>query len=265
MHKEKTQMKNTRRVIGVLLALAGGVLFLPSLARASSEGTEMVHQPWSFEGPFGTFDRAALQRGYKVYREVCAGCHAMKRVAFRNLADLGYNEGQIKAIAAEYTYVDGPNDDGEMFERPGLPSDHFKSPFPNDNAAKAGNGGALPPDLSLIVKARHGGANYVYSILTGYEAPPAGRTLLSGQNWNKAMAGHVIAMAKPLSDGAVAFEDGTAQTVEQYAKDVSQFLTWASEPSMEDRKRTGAKTLLFLVIFAGVMYAIKRKVWSDAH
>jgi len=234
-------------------------------AKASSAETHIVHQPWSFDGPFGTYDRAALQRGYKVYREVCSGCHAMKRVAFRNLADLGYNADQIKTVAREYTFIDGPNDEGDMFERPGLPSDHFKSPFANDNAAKAGNGGALPPDLSLIVKARHDGADYVYSLLTGYGTPPEGKVLLQGQNWNSAMPGNIIAMAKPLSDGVVTYEDGTPQTVEQYAKDVSHFLAWASEPSMEDRKRTGLMSLIFLSVLAGLMYAIKRKIWSKLH
>ena len=231
----------------------------------AAEHAALPEQSWSFEGPFGTFDRAALQRGYKVYRNVCAGCHAMKLVSFRNLEDLGYDESQIKAIAAEYTYTDGPNDDGEMFERPGLPSDRFKSPFANDNAAKANNGGALPPDLSLIIKARHDGPNYLYGLLTGYEAPPEGFKLLDGQNYNKVMPGHVIAMPPPLANDAVVYEDGSPQTVEQYSKDVTQFLTWASEPSMEDRKRMGISVLIFLTVFAAILYGIKKKIWANAH
>lgn len=252
-----------KKITLIALALLS---FVPaSAAQASSESVEPPRQDWSFNGPTGTFDRAALQRGYKVYREVCSACHSMKQMAFRNLEGIGYSEGQIKTITAEYTVADGPNEDGDMYERPALPSDHFKSPFANDNAAKASNGGALPPDLSLIVKARHGGADYVYGILTGYAEPPAGKVLQPGQNWNKYMPGHVIAMAPPLSDGAVTYDDGSPQTAAQYASDVATFLTWASEPSLEDRKRTGIKVLIFLLAFAGVMYAVKRRIWANAH
>lgn len=252
-------MKHAVLAVLALFMLAGA----PPAQSAESVPPPQVN--WSFEGVTGTFDRAALQRGFKVYREVCAACHAMKHLAFRNLEGIGYSEGQIKTIAAEYTYAGGPDEDGEMFERPGLPSDHFKSPFANDNAAKAANGGALPPDLSLIVKARHDGANYVHGLLTGYEEPPADAVLQPGQNWNKYMPGHVIAMAPPLSEGMVAYEDGSPQTVEQYATDVTTFLAWASEPSLEDRKRTGIKVLIFLIAFAGVMYAIKRRIWAGVH
>lgn len=235
-------------------------------ASASGHATApMPNLDWSFEGPFGTYDRAALQRGYQVYKQVCSACHAMKRVSYRNLSALGYNEAQIKTIAAEYTVMDGPDDDGEMFERPARPSDHFKSPYTNDNQAKAANNGALPPDLSLIIKARHGGADYVYGILTGYEAPPAGIEMATGQHWNKMMAGNKIAMPAPLADGAVSYEDGTPGTVDQYARDVAQFLTWAAEPEMEQRKQTGIKVLLYLAVFAGLMYAVKRKIWAKVH
>ncbi len=226
---------------------------------------ELPKQDWHFSGPFGTYDRAALQRGFQVYKQVCAACHSMKRVAYRNLADLGYSEAQIKSVAAEYTFMDGPNDEGEMFERPGKPSDHFKSPYANDNAAKANNNGAMPPDLSLITKARAGGADYIYAILTGYEDAPAGADLAPGQHWNRYMAGHKIAMPAPLLEGAVAYEDGSPTTVAQYAKDVSQFLTWAAEPEMEKRKQTGLKVLIFLAAFAAVMYGVKRKIWSNVH
>lgn len=234
-------------------------------AHAAGDAVPPPDIKWSFDGPTGTYDKAALQRGYKIYREVCSACHAMKRVAYRNLSALGYSEDQIKTIAAEYTVTDGPNDEGEMFDRPARPSDHFKSPYPNDNAAKSVNNGALPPDLSLITKARAGGADYIYGILTGYEDAPHGHALQPGQHWNKYMSGHVIAMAAPLSDGQVAYEDGTPQTVDQYARDVAHFITWAAEPEMEARKRMGIKVILFLVVFAGMMYAVKRKIWAKVH
>lgn len=256
--------ENPMQILIVVLFLA----FFAMPSKAAEEGHGTVHPPkmeWSFDGMFGTYDRAAMQRGLKVYREVCSACHSMKRVYFRNLADLGYNEGQIKNIASSYTVHDGPNDEGEMFDRPGLPSDHFVSPFPNDNAAKAMNNGALPPDLSLIIKARHDGPNYVYGILTGYEAAPAGTVLLDSQHWNKYMPGHVLAMPPPLQDGQVAYEDGSPQTVQQYAHDVVNFLAWAADPSMEQRKRTGIKVLIFLAVFAAVMYAVKRRIWADVH
>lgn len=231
----------------------------------ASESAAPPSQVWPFSGPFGTYDRASLQRGYQVYREVCSSCHAMKRLRYRELADLGYSEAQIKAVAAQYSVMDGPNDEGEMFERPARPSDSFKSPFPNDQAARAANGGALPLDLSLIVKARAGGANYVYALLTGYGEAPKDHVLMPGQYWNSVMSGGVIAMPPPLSDGQVTYADGSAQTVSQYARDVSQFLTWASDPVMEERKSTGFKALLFLAVFTGVFYAAKRKIWSDMH
>lgn len=236
-------------------------------AAASSRGGHgnVDHQAWHFKGMFGTYDKAALQRGFKIYREVCSACHSMKRVYYRNLEALGYNEGQIKNIASQYNVTDGPNDEGEMFERPALPSDHFVSPYPNDKAAKYANNGALPPDLSLIVKARHHGPGHVYGILTGYDAPPANVTLLPGQNWNSHMPGNIIAMAKPLSDGQVVYEDDEPQTVDQYARDVAEFLAWAGDPYMEERKRTGIAVIIFLAVFAGIMYAYKRKIWSSLH
>ena len=239
-------------------------VFIITPAFAAGGGDKPESQDWGFSGAFGTFDRGALQRGYKVYREVCAACHSMKRVAFRNLEALGYDEGQIKAIASEYTVTDGPDEEGEMFDRPARPSDYFPSPYPNDNAAKAANG-ALPPDLSLITKARAHGADYLYALMTGYEEPHEGTELLEGQYYNKYMSGHIIAMAPPLTDDIVAYEDETPQTVEQYARDVAEFLAWAAEPEMEERKRTGIKVLIFLLIFTGVMYGIKKKTWADVH
>lgn len=252
-------MKHTLRLVLVLLAS------MPLPVLAAGDAPALPHQEWSFDGPFGTYDKAALQRGFLVYRQVCAACHSMKHLHYRNLEDLGYDEGQIKAIAGEYTVMDGPDDEGEMFERPARPSDKFKSPFLNDNQAKYANAGALPPDLSLITKARHGGADYVYGILTGYEEPPAGVELLAGQHYNKYMSGHVIAMAAPLMDDQIAYEDGSPQTIDRYAYDVAHFLTWAADPYMEDRKRTGIKVILFLLVFAGIMYAVKRKTWADQH
>lgn len=231
----------------------------------AGHGETLPEQHWHFDGLTGTYDRAALQRGLKIYREVCSACHSMNRLYFRNLEALGYDENQTKNIAAEYTVMDGPNDEGEMFERPGRPSDRFPAPYPNEQAAKFANNGALPPDLSLIVKARQGGADYVYAILTGYEEPPPGTELLQGQHWNKYMPGNVIAMAPPLADGMVAYEDDAPQTLEQYAKDVTQFLKWASEPYMEERKRTGLKAILFLAVFALIMYAYKRRLWENVH
>lgn len=240
-------------------------------------GHHMPKLDWSFDGPFGTYDKAALQRGFLVYKQVCASCHALNKVYYRNLEALGYSDAQIKTIAAEYTVTDGPNDEGEMFDRPARPSDKVKSPFANNKAAAYANGGALPPDLSLITKARHGGADYIYGVLTGYGEPPAGVTLTATQHYNKVkdggligpdgekIPGGILAMAPPLSDGLVSYEDGTPQTADQYARDISHFLTWAAEPEMEHRKQMGIKVLIFLSIFALIMYATKRKVWEKLH
>lgn len=234
-------------------------------AEEGHHGPEVPDIDWSFNGPFGTFDRGALQRGFQVYKQVCSACHSMNRVYYRNLSALGYNAAEIKSIAAEASITDGPNDEGEMFERPGRPSDHFKSPFANDQAARSANGGALPPDLSLIVRARANGSNYVHGILTGYTGAPEGFTVNPGMNYNKYFPGHQIAMPQPLSDGSVTFEDGTPNSVDQMARDVTTFLTWASEPVMEKRKQTGVKVILFLLVFSGLMYMTKRKVWRDVH
>lgn len=263
--QKRNKAKKVKMMNKKILILLGAIILSPAFtlpAQAAGDAEPAPHQHWHFSGPFGTFDRGALQRGLKVYREVCSACHSLKRVAFRNFADLGYNEAQIKNIAAEYSVTDGPDEEGEMFERPARPSDAFPSPYPNDNAAKAANG-ALPPDLSLITKARHHGPDYVYALLTGYEDAPHGDELADGQYWNKYMPGHIIAMAPPMSDDQVAYEDGSPQTVEQYSKDVVEFLTWAAEPEMEDRKRLGINTLIFLFVFAGVMYGVKKKIWAD--
>jgi ubiquinol-cytochrome c reductase cytochrome b/c1 subunit len=242
---------------------------------------------WSFAGPFGKFDRGAMQRGLKVYKEVCSNCHALSYIAFRNLADAGgpgYSVAQAAAFASEYKIKDGPNDQGDMFERPGRSADYFPSPFPNEQAARAANGGAAPPDLSLITKARsyergfpwfifdfftqfqEQGPNYVAAILQGFEdKPPAGVTIPEGSYYNKYFPGHAIKMPKPLSDGQVTFDDGSPATVAQYSKDVTTFLMWAAEPHMEARKQLGFQVFVFLIIFAGLMYFTKKKVWADAH
>lgn len=227
------------------------------------------HSPatgWPHTGMFGTYDRAALQRGFQVYKQVCSACHSMKYLSYRDLADLGFNEAEVKAIAAEYQVTDGPNDQGEMFQRPARPSDAFVKPFPNDAAAKAANGGALPPDLSLIVKAREGHEDYIYSILTGFGMQPdTGETVATGLNYNPYFAGHQIAMPQPLNNDSVTYADGTKATLEQEARDVTEFLAWASEPKMEARKQTGVRVILFLVVFAAVMYGVKRSIWKDLH
>ena len=245
--------------------LGGGLMFAPAIARAADEIQQLPRQQWSFDGVFGTYDRASSQRGFQVYKEVCSVCHPVKHLHFRDLADIGYSEDEVKGIAAGYQVTDGPNDEGQMYQRPGRPSDPIPGPFPNDQAARAANNGSLPPDLSLIVKARPGGSDYVYAILTGYEEAPAGFNLLQGMNYNEFFAGHQIAMPPPLSDNAVTFADGVPASVPQMAHDAATFLTWAAEPRLEDRHRTGFKVTLFLVVAAGVFYAAKRKIWAPIH
>lgn len=249
-----------KKTSALLIAL---FLSLPLVANASGDAIHYPQEKWSFDGPFGTYDRGSLQRGFQVYKQVCSACHSMHHLSYRNLVDIGLTELQVKALAAEVTITDGPNDDGEMFERPGLPSDRFKSPFLNEKQARAANNGAFPPDLSLMVKARHDGANYVHALLTGYTEPPADVKLNAGMHYNKYFAGHQIAMTPPLvADNQVAYADGTPVTVDQMSRDVAHFLTWAAEPKMENRKQMGIKVILFLIVFAGIMYAVKRKVWK---
>jgi ubiquinol-cytochrome c reductase cytochrome c1 subunit len=235
----------------------------------ASEGAHPLRAPeggWPQAGLFGTYDRGTLQRGFAVYKQVCAACHSMNLVNYRHLKALGYSEAEVKAIAAEVEVEDGPDDEGKMFERKGRPSDKFKAPFPNEKAARAANGGAMPVDLSLIVKARHHGNDYVYSLLTGYEDAPAGTKLMDGMNYNPVFSGGQIAMPNPLSaDDLVAYSDGTKATREQMAKDVVQFLAWAADPHMEERKRIGARVMLFLLVMAGVFYAAKVQIWRNVH
>lgn len=261
-------------------AVAGG-----QSASAAEAAATPPRMSWSFAGPFGQFDRAQLQRGFQVYREVCSQCHGLKYIAFRNLAQSGgpgFTEGQARVIASEYQIQAGPDDTGEMFERPGILSDYFPAPAPNDNALRSRFGGALPPDLSVITKARsyesglltgvldffrqyqEHGVDYVHAILTGYEDPPQGAKLEGGQYWNRYFPGHIIAMAPPLIDEQVAYADGSPQTVDQYARDVAAFLHWAAEPHLEARKRIGLQVMIFLIVFAGLLYFTKKKVWSQA-
>ena len=224
-----------------------------------------IEVDWQHEGLFGTFDRAAAQRGLQVYREVCSACHGLTYVAFRNLMALGFSEDQVRALAAEYSVEDGPDDEGEMFERPAVPADPIPPPYPNPQAARVANGGALPPELSLITKARADGSDYLYSLLVGYEDPPADVEEREGLYYNAFFPGHWIAMPPPLFEGMVEYADGTEATVPQMAADVTTFLTWAGEPTLEQRKQTGLKVMLFLIVFTGLCYATMRKVWAAAH
>jgi cytochrome c1 len=265
-------MSKRRIALAVITILTG--LAAVAVVAANPVAHSTVHtQSWSFNGFFGSFDQAQLKRGYQIYKDVCAGCHSMNLMYYRDLQDIGFTEDEVQAFAAEVQVQDGPDDTGEMFERPGRPSDPFKAPFANEQAARASNNGALPVDLSLIAKARAGagflgydGADYIHSLMTGYEeTPPAGVTLPEGMHYNHAFKGHQIAMPPPLSDGAVTYADGTEATLDQEAKDIATFLTWAAEGNLEERHRTGIKAILFLVIFTLLVYATKRRVWADVH
>ena len=228
----------------------------PSIASAA-EKVEYLKTNWSFKGLFGKFDRSALQRGYQVYTEVCSSCHSMKYLSYRNLGEKGgpeFTEQQVKAIAASFEVIDGPNSDGEMFTRPGKLSDKFVMPYENVKAAQAANGGAYPPDMSVLIKARGGGANYIYSLLQGYEDPPEGVILDDGVYYNKFMYGNKIKMANQLSDGLIQYGDGTEATVEQMSKDVTTFLMWTAEPHLEARHQMGFKAIIYLIILTVLVY-----------
>jgi ubiquinol-cytochrome c reductase cytochrome c1 subunit len=252
------------RTLRTTVLAAAVALALPFAAAEAAEAPKPPAQTWSFGGLFGTFDRASTQRGFQVYKEVCAACHAMKQLSYRNLADIGLSDAEIRAIAADVQVKDGPNDEGEMFERPGRPSDRFRSPFANEAAARFANGGAYPVDLSLIIKARGGGADYLYALLTGYrDEPPAGVEVMEGMHYNDWFAGHWIAMGRPLNDDQVTFADGTVATTSQMARDVTTFLAWAAEPELEERRAMGVRVILFLIVLAGMTYGVKRKIWAD--
>jgi len=248
-----------------LAFLAAALMGLGAGRALAAETPAPPEEHWSFQGVFGTFDRAALHRGFQVYKEICSACHSMHLLHYRDLAGIGFSDEEIKQIAASVQVTDGPNDAGDMYERPGRAYDIFKSPFPNDNAARAANNGALPPDLSLIIKARKFGPDYVHGILTGFGPAPADMPIASGMNYNKYFPGHQIAMPPPLSDGAVTYADGTKATVDQMASDVTTFLAWASEPNLEERHFTGVKTVLFLIVLTALLYGVKRKVWTAVH
>jgi ubiquinol-cytochrome c reductase cytochrome c1 subunit len=241
----------------VLIVASSGLVI------ANSDNLAPKKMRWNFDGMFGTFDRTSIQRGFQVYKEVCSACHSLNLVSFRNLTEIGFSEMEAKEIAKNYNIPDGPNDSGEMFERPGILSDHFYGPYANEKAARATNNGALPPDLSLIVRAREDGANYVYSLLTGFnQAIPDGMQIPEGMHYNPYFPGMQIAMAAPLSDGAVTYTDGTQATIDQRSKDVVNFLQWTSDPKMEKRKSTGIKVLLFLLVFTGLFIFSNRNIWS---
>ncbi|MFM8700767.1 MAG: cytochrome c1 [Hyphomicrobiales bacterium] len=282
-------MKQVQTLVSKVTSAALALGLLAGNALAAGVVEVPPRNTWSFSGPFGTFDKAQLQRGFKVYREVCASCHSMSKLAFRNLAQPGgpeFSEAQVKALAASYQVKDGPNEAGEMFERPGRPADRLPSPFPNNQAAAAANGGAVPPDLSVIAKARtyergfpwfvfdiftqfqEQGVDYSAALLQGYVEPEHGIQVPPGKYYNKYFPAKIISMPKPLSDGQVEYVKGAdgkpqaPETVAQYAKDVSAFLMWAAEPHMEQRKETGFRVLAFLLVFAGLLYFTKKKIWS---
>lgn len=273
-------------------AAMAALTLLSAPALAAGDTAHPPAQKWTFSGPFGTFDRAQLQRGFKVYREICAACHGMEKVSFRNFAQKGgpeFSIGQIQTLAAEYKVKDGPNEAGDMFERPARLSDRVQNPFPNPEAAKAANGGALPPDFSVIAKARtyergfpiylldivtqyqEQGVDYLVALLNGYDAAPKGVTVEPGLHYNTYFPGNKIGMANPLAGlfddagkalDASFYTDGTPVTREQVSRDIASFLMWAAEPHLEARKQLGAKVLLWLLVLAGLLYMTKKRIWS---
>jgi ubiquinol-cytochrome c reductase cytochrome c1 subunit len=249
------------RLRHMIFAAALALTTLP----AAAQDSPLPHQQWSFDGIFGTFDKASAQRGFEIYSQVCSACHSMKQMYYRNLAGIGLSEAQIKAVAAAVTVNGGLNDKGEPFTRPGLPSDHFKPAFPNDIAARIANGGALPPDQSVLELAREGEADYIYGILNGYSDPPPGVKVGNGLYYNKVFPGHQIAMPQPLSGDDVTYTDGTKTTLAQEAHDVTTFLAYAANPDLDQRHRLGVKICLFLIFMTIITYIAKRRVWADVH
>tara|TARA_E500000178_G_scaffold164693_1_gene164106 strand:+ start:108 stop:887 length:780 start_codon:yes stop_codon:yes gene_type:complete len=253
-------VRNFLRILSLII-----LFFAATFNLNAAEKIEYLKTDWSFKGLFGKFDRGALQRGYQVYTEVCSSCHSMKYLSYRNLAEKGgpeFTELQAKAIAASFEVTDGPNQDGEMFTRPGKLSDKFVMPYENVKAAQAANGGAYPPDMSVLVKARGGGVDYIYSLLQGYEDPPIGMILDEGVHYNKYMYGNKIKMSNQLSDGLVEYSDGTQSTVEQMSKDVTTFLMWAAEPHLETRHQMGFKAIVYLIILTTLVYFSMKRIWS---
>ena len=253
-------MKNILKLFSAIILFS-----VSSVNVISAEKVEFLKTDWTFKGLFGKFDRASLQRGYQVYTEVCAACHSMKYLSYRNLSEKGgpeFSIAQAKAIAASFEVTDGPNADGEMFQRPGKLSDKFVMPYENVKAAEAANGGAYPPDMSVLVKARGGGVDYIYSLLQGYEEAPSGMILDDGVHYNKYMYGNKIKMSAPLSDGIIEYSDGTNPSVEQMSKDVTTFLMWAAEPSLEARHQMGFKAIVYLIILTTLVYFSMKRIWS---
>ncbi|HEX7076239.1 MAG TPA: cytochrome c1 [Hyphomicrobiaceae bacterium] len=282
-------MTTMRKSLQVLMA--AGLLAITAQATPAAEAVQIERQSWPFSGFFGTFDKAQLQRGFQVYTEVCASCHELRRISYRNLAQPGgpeFPEDAVKALAAAAEVEDGPDDTGAMFKRPGLLSDPLPKLYANEKEARSIHNGAYPPDLSLMARARNtenvapwyihpflmlrdiavgyqeGGADYIYSLLTGYEDPPAGVQVMEGMNYNVAFPGHQIAMANPFAggDGQVEYQDGTPSTVDNYARDVAAFLSWTADPRLEERKRIGWVVILYLIVTAGLLYVGKKRLWS---
>ena len=238
-------------------------LGLATPAFAAGDGVKLIDIKWSFEGLFGTFDRAAVKRGSQIFFEVCNGCHSMNLVAYRNLVDIGMDEESVKSLASEYEVIDGPNDEGEMYSRPARLSDRIVAPYANEKASRYANGGAYPPDLSVIAKARVGGPDYIYSLLTGYQdEAPEGVELAEGTYYNTYFHGNQIFMSPPISDDTVEYEDGTPATLDQHARDIVTFLAWTAEPELEERKALGVKVMLYLIILTSMFYALKRRIWG---
>ena len=267
-----------------VLVLAGSLLAVAQPASAQTEQVTPPRQKWSFAGPFGRYDEAQLQRGFKIYREVCANCHSLEMLSFHNLAEPGgpgFSDAQAEAVAAEYKIKD-LDDQGNQIERAGRLADHFPPPFPNDLVAKA-TYGVPPPDMSTLAKARgyqrgfpwflfdivtqyqEQGPDYIAAYINGYKEPPKDFKLPDNGHYNEYFPGHNTAMPQPLQDGQVKYDDGTPETVAQYGKDVAAFLMWAAEPNLDARKRIGFQVFIFLLVFAGLMYFTKKKVWSDVH
>jgi len=257
------RMLGSRRPGRSLLAgmFAAGLLAAPAVAQENP----LPHERWSFDSLFGTFDLAAAQRGFQIYSNVCSNCHSMQYLHYRDLSGIGLEPDQIKAVAAAVTVPLGLDDQGNPKDGPANPGSVFRAPFPNQNAARSANNGAVPPDLSLIINAREGGPNYVYGVLTGYEPAPADFKLADGLYYNKMFPGHQIHMPQPLQDGTVEYSDGTKNNLDQEAHDVVTFLSWAANPEMVERKQMGVRVILFLVFMTGITYAVKRQIWSDVH
>lgn len=254
--------KTLLKVSGLSVMVGTGIWLSQQKVEASSDNIPPSYFPWSHRLPWQSFDHASIRRGFQVYQQVCSTCHSLDRIAYRNLVGVSHTEEEAKKLAADIEIQDGPNEEGEMFERPGKLSDYFPRPYANDNAARAANNGALPPDLSLIVKARPYNENYLFALLTGYRDPPHGVSIREGLYYNPYFPGGAIAMAQALSNDQVEYEDGTEATISQMAKDVSTFLCWAAEPEHDERKRLGIKTIFVLSLTSAALLYLKRQKWS---